>query len=166
MQNKHASQIALLQSWFLLKSNWGRFCSEHCMESMIREGKVKLAATDHVSDMLTFCPIGWKWASVLLQEFFFSGRGWKIVPICKGRRPPGLHTSTYTRKYKNEKGPKDHNMKYDMPWLMWTSTWIPFTTMGRLWSTLTINFSLAMLVALHSILVSWSHSAPVQSFMN
>ena len=145
MQNKHVAQIALLQSWFLLKSNWGRFCSEHCMEFMIREGKVKLAATDHVSDMTTFCPIGWKWASVLLQEFFFSGRGWKIVPICKGRRPPGLHTSTYTRKHKHGKGPTEHTMKYDMQWL-WTSTWILFTTMGRLWLTLTINVSLAMLV--------------------
>ena len=53
------SQIALDGSVILpMKLNWGRLCSEHCMEFMIREGKVKLAATDHVSDMRTFCPIG------------------------------------------------------------------------------------------------------------
>ena len=74
------------------------------MQYTIREEKVKLAATDHVSDS---CAL-FAWLAGKGRQFYartsFScqDEGWKIVPIYKRRPAPGWHERTVAKKYKSQ----------------------------------------------------------------
>ena len=74
------------------------------MQYTIREEKVKLAATDHVSDS---CAL-FSWLAGKGRQFYartsFSCQeeGWKIVPIYKRRPAPGWHESIVAKKYKSQ----------------------------------------------------------------
>ena len=74
------------------------------MQYTIREEKVKLAATDHVSDS---CAL-FAWLAGKGRQFYartsFSCQeeGWKIVPIYKRRPAPGWHESIVAKKYKSQ----------------------------------------------------------------
>ena len=74
------------------------------MQYMIREEKVKLAATDHVSDS---CAL-FAWLAGKGRQFYartsFScqDEGWKIVPIYKRRPALGWYESIVAKKYKSQ----------------------------------------------------------------
>ena len=74
------------------------------MQYTIREEKVKLAATDHVSDS---CAL-FAWLAGKGRQFYartsFSCQeeGWKIVPIYKRRPAPGWHEGIVVKKYKSQ----------------------------------------------------------------
>ena len=74
------------------------------MQYTIREEKVKLAATDHVSDSSAL----FAWLAGKGRQFYartsFSCQeeGWKIVPIYKRRPAPGWYESIVAKKYKSK----------------------------------------------------------------